>query len=184
MGGNTTGMQQNQMTREDFGRHYENEHGRTVGFLLSKGFPEDEARETAQAAWVRGWERRAQIREPKKTVSWVNTIALNMGRTRFYKRSRMVEVKEDMPARPSSNVSAVIDAQRLLAGCRQRDRELLEKRYLRELDIGDLARESSCSRRAIRIRLHRARRYALRQAEQNAHNLSPRCQPRTASAAG
>ena len=57
------------MTRETFGNAYTNGHQQTIHFLLSKGPPEDLALETAQAAWARGWDRRAQIRDTSKTFT-------------------------------------------------------------------------------------------------------------------
>lgn len=145
------------ITREAFAQAYEDGHSHTVNFLQSKGFPPQEAEETAQAAWVRGWERRWQLRQPAKAIAWVNRIALNLGRTRARRESNFQELG-DMPARPAGDVSAKIEVERMLQQCPDRDRILLEKRYLQELDIEDLAELFDCTRTAIRVRLHRARR--------------------------
>ncbi len=145
-----------QLTEDTFGHAYEEGKTRTVHFLMSKGFPEDDAREAAQAAWARGWERRHQLRKPEKTLSWVNAIALNLGRNHMRKQSRMQEF-EDEPT-VTHDPTAAADAEKLLGQCPKKDRILLTRRYLLGWGIGDLAEESDCTRRAIRVRLHRARK--------------------------
>ncbi len=157
------------ITREAFAAAYEQGSTRTVNFLMSKGFPEDEAREAAQAAWVRGWERRHQIRKPDKAVPWVNAIALNLGRNRIRRQARLQMFEEEPTMTPDPTVA--VDVEKLLGGCRERDRSLLTKRYLFGWGIEDLAQESECTRRAIRVRLHRARKKLW---EQVCENRGPR----------
>ncbi len=45
------------MTREEYGAAYKKGYNLTVRFLVSRGLSYDSAQETAQAAWVKGWER-------------------------------------------------------------------------------------------------------------------------------
>ena len=68
--------QYNMMTREEYGQAYQRGFDLTVRLLLSRGAPRDRAREVAQAAWARGWERLSQLRNESLVVTWVNTIAL------------------------------------------------------------------------------------------------------------
>jgi RNA polymerase sigma factor (sigma-70 family) len=145
------------MTKEFYEEAYRTGHGKTVNFLISKGFPEQLAEETAQAAWARGWERKSQLRDSRKTVPWVNSIALNIGRTHIRRASMFLELPELVTQAPN-DVLASVDVERKLRQCPAKERTLLEKRYLREWDIGELAREAHCTRRAIRVRLHRARK--------------------------
>ena len=53
------------MTREEYGAAYKKGYNLTVRFLVSRGLSYDSAQETAQAAWVKGWERLGQLRDPK-----------------------------------------------------------------------------------------------------------------------
>jgi RNA polymerase sigma-70 factor (ECF subfamily) len=145
------------MTREFYAEAYRNGHGKTVNFLISKGFPEQLAEETAQAAWARGWERKGQLRDERKAVPWVNSIALNIGRTHIRRASMFLELPE-LITQASTDVVASVDVARKLKQCPLKERSLLEKRYLKEWDIGELAKEQRCTRRAIRVRLHRARK--------------------------
>ena len=55
----------------------------TRRFLLSRGAALEEAEEIAQAAWVRGWEFRDQLRDPGLVGFWVNSIARNLFRAKF-----------------------------------------------------------------------------------------------------
>ena len=144
------------MTQKEFGSAYTNGCNRTVRFLLSRGLSEDEARETAQAAWVRGWERRGQIRDGDKTLTWVNSIALNLYRSQR-RRDHKKEELQEFPIPPRVDLIA-IDVHRMLSRCRVTDRELLRKRYFYGYEIDELARDQGCSQTAVRVRLMRARR--------------------------
>ena len=139
-----------------FGAAYESGHRRTIAFLLSKGIPQDQAVETAQAAWVRGLERLHQVRDDGKTITWVNSIALNLYRNQI-RRDAKWEEPYHLAIRATPNLAS-IDVIRMLASCNSSDRNLLSQRYLQEREIGDIAHDYGCSRTAIRVRLFRALR--------------------------
>ncbi len=138
-----------------FGESYENGYTRTVHLLLSKGFSLEVAEESAQAAWVRGWERRGQLRQISSTLPWVNAIALNIARNQLRRENRL-EKLGDWFTRPES-LDVAVEAEQMLAGGSQKDRILLEKRYVEGWDICELAQNHQCTRVAIRVRLFRAR---------------------------
>ena len=144
------------MNREEYGRQFEESYSRTAGLLISKGIPEEEARDIAQAAWAKGWERLNQLRDPRKTLVWVNSIAMNRYRSRYRQQMRHQELI-DLPVEPRINLAA-IDIQRMLRRCRSCDQEILSKRYLEDEPIGEIAGELGCSQTAVRLRLMRARR--------------------------
>jgi DNA-directed RNA polymerase specialized sigma24 family protein len=146
------------MTRETYGQAYQQGFELTVRFLLSRGVQRDHAREVAQAAWARGWERLNQLRNESLVVTWVNTIALNVYRSVI----RREPVNRALPEVRDKNVGinlAAIDVARVLSFCRPADRRLLEK-YMNGVSTGELAREQGVTETAIRIRLLRARRDA------------------------
>jgi RNA polymerase sigma-70 factor (ECF subfamily) len=142
--------------RKKFGSAYKNGWGRTISFLLSKGLTVEEARESAQAAWVKGWERRDQICSKLKIVEWVNSIALNVFRSDYRKRVKEKEF-EEFAIPPEVNI-ALMDLRRSLRRCRDRDRAILTKYYLQGFDSRELAGEYGCSETAVRVRIMRARR--------------------------
>src|SRR6202049_4710012 len=69
------------MTREEYGSAYKKGYNLTVRFLVSRGLSYDGAQETAQAAWVKGWERLGQLRDSNMVLTWMNSIALNIHRS-------------------------------------------------------------------------------------------------------
>lgn len=144
------------MTRAEYGDAYGGGFSATIRFLLSRGVPGDRAEEAAQAAWVKGWERRRQLRDPKRVITWINTIALNQFRNCLRKQRRSEELLE-LAAPPGTNAKA-IDLHRSLQMCRQSDRRILERHYLEGLTSYEIARQSGCTPVAARVRLLRARR--------------------------
>jgi len=52
----------------------------TTKFLQSRGVQTEAAPDLAQAAWVRGWECRRQLRSDSALRTWVNTVAWNLFR--------------------------------------------------------------------------------------------------------
>ncbi len=105
---------------------------------------------------MKGWERRAALRNPRMIVAWVNTIALNLFRNRIRKENRH-EALTEMPQSPRIK-AAVIDVRRSLDRCRAAERTLLTQRYVEGYTSAELARSRGCRPVAVRVRLLRARR--------------------------
>jgi RNA polymerase sigma factor (sigma-70 family) len=145
-----------QMTREQFSLAYDNGYRLTVRFLVSRGLSGENAEEAAQAAWAKGWEHRNNLRNPKRVVSWVNTIALNLFRNWFRRRESPEDLPE-IPITPRIDPRA-IDLHRTLETCEARDRQLLEKHYLEGYSSEELAKRTGCTAVAVRVRLLRVRR--------------------------
>ena len=146
------------MTSEEYGSAYGKGFIRTVRLLSMRGLSCDGAQELAQAAWVRGWERLAQLRDPKMVVTWINSIALNMFRTSLRREPFLQELPEVLTP-PTVNLAA-IDVQRILKFCRTNDRLVLQRRYLEGHDVREIAQAHGWSETAVRIRLLRSRRAA------------------------
>ncbi len=144
------------LTRSQYSVAYDNGYPLTVRFLLSRGISGESAEEAAQAAWAKGWEHRGSLRNPKRVVSWVNTIALNLFRNWFRRRESPEELPE-IPTAPKITPQA-IDVRRTLEQCGSRDRLLLEKHYLEGYTSKELGEKTGCTPVAVRVRLLRARR--------------------------
>ena len=143
------------MTEAEFAAGYQTGFSKTIQFLRARGLTSD-ADEFAQAGWVRGWERRAQIRNPSALLVWINSIALNLWReSRRHPVVGMAELREQ--ASPPRNFIAVLEVARRLKACNAEQRSLLEKFYMRGDSVHDIATKASCTEVAVRIRLHRAR---------------------------
>ncbi len=125
----------------------------TRRFLLSRGAAVEEAEEIAQAAWVRGWEFRDQLRDPSLVGFWVNSIARNLFRARF--RAKTAVPMEGIEAPYSMNLEE-IEIHRMLDRCSRRDRQLLE-RSLEGYSAEEIAQDEGITPTGIRVRLLRIR---------------------------
>lgn len=162
------------MTREKYGLAYQKGFASTVRFLLSRGVPNDSANESAQAAWVRGWERLNQLRDEATLLTWVNSIALNVYRG-VIRRECFSEPLKDLHGKGGIDLAA-IDMALILDVCRPSDRYLLEL-CLQGVSMKEIAGRRGVTETAIRIRLLRARRAARRIAEKRARLRRDRCRP-------
>src|ERR1051326_6594805 len=146
------------MRRNEYAEAFENGFPATRRFLLSRGAGLEEAEEIAQAAWVRGWEYRDQLRDPGLVGFWVNSIARNLFREKF--RSRTMVPLEGVDA-PYSMRLDDIELRRLLDRCTRRDRALLE-RSREGYSAEEIARDEGITSTGIRVRMLRIRQ-ALRE---------------------
>ena len=141
------------MRIQDFSVAFESGYTATRRFLMSRGAAIDEAEEIAQAAWVRGWECREQLRDPLLVGFWVNSIARNLFRARF--RLPQESPIEEVSASYSINLEA-LEVRRLLERCSVRDRDLLLK-SLEGYSAEEMAEGSGVTSTGIRVRLLRIR---------------------------
>ena len=111
------------MTREEYGAAYKKGYNLTVRFLVSRGLSYDSAQETAQAAWVKGWERLGQLRDQNMVLTWMNSIALNIHRS-CMRREPFLQTLPELPTPPKVNLAA-IDVRRILKTCKKNDRMVL-----------------------------------------------------------
>jgi DNA-directed RNA polymerase specialized sigma24 family protein len=141
------------MECKDYGEAFQSGYAATRRFLLALGAAIEVADEVAQAAWVRGWEYREQLRDPGMVGFWVNSIARNLYRARF--RGPLTMPIDGL--NPSYTMELkTIELHRLLDRCTTRDRKLLE-RNLAGYSAEEMARESGITSTGIRVRLLRIR---------------------------
>jgi DNA-directed RNA polymerase specialized sigma24 family protein len=147
------------MQRNDYAMAFQSGYGGTRRFLLARGASVEEAEEIAQAAWVRGWEHRDQLRDPGLVGFWVNSIARNLFRARF--RGPLTTPLGELNSsytNPSYTMDLdLIELRRMLDNCSRRDRALLE-RSLQGYSAEEIARGSGITSTGIRVRLLRIRR--------------------------
>ena len=144
------------MTTEDYGNAYQKGFNLTVRFLISKGLPYDSARETAQAAWTKGWERLGQLRNPTMIFTWMNSIALNIHRS-YIRKEPLLQTLPELSTSPQVNLAA-IDVRRILKCCKRSERQVLQWHYLEGWKVQEIAKQQGWTETAVRIRLLRARR--------------------------
>jgi DNA-directed RNA polymerase specialized sigma24 family protein len=152
------------MERKDYGEAYASGYSATRRFLLASGAAMDEAEEIAQAAWVRGWEYRDQLRDPAMVGFWVNSIARNLYRARF--RGAVATSIDGLQPSYTMDLQA-LELRRLIERCPLRDRRLLE-RNLQGYSAEEIAREAGITSTGIRVRLLRIRNSLRQQTAQAA----------------
>jgi len=150
------------MTREAYGQAYQKGFDLTIRFLISRGVPRDLARDVAQAAWVKGWERLDQLRNDSMVTTWVNAIAMNVHRS-VLRSERTYQSLPEFYTKVELNLAAM-DLRRILKFCAPRDRALLELQMQGDT-AEEIAQKQGVTETAIRIRLLRARRAARSRAE-------------------
>ena len=158
------------MTREEYGEIYQAARERTIRFLLSRGVAPGLAPDIAQSAWLRGWERLSQLRDPQMIVPWVNSVALNQYRRVIRSERLHQELQQTAQGKTSLNLAA-IDVAQILRACRPPERQLLEAQ-MRGVTAKEIAREQGLTETAVRIRFLRARRSARRALETRSRKLS------------
>jgi RNA polymerase sigma factor (sigma-70 family) len=144
------------MTKEEYGIAYQSGFNLTVRFLVSRGLSYDAAQETAQAAWAKGWERLAQLRDKNMVLTWMNSIALNIHRS-YIRREPLLQTLPELSTPPKVNLAA-IDVRRILKRCKRNDRMVLQRHYLEGYKVQEIAQQQGWTETAVRIRLLRARR--------------------------
>jgi len=144
------------MTRDQYGSAYQKGYNLTVRFLVSRGLTYDAAQETAQAAWVKGWERLGQLRDSSMVLTWMNSIALNIHRS-CMRREPFMQTLPEISTPPKVNLAA-IDVRRILKTCKKNDRVVLQRHYLEGYKVQEIAQAHGWTETAVRIRLLRARR--------------------------
>jgi RNA polymerase sigma-70 factor (ECF subfamily) len=169
------------MTATQFGKAYTEGFHRTLCFLSSKGLPDAEAEEIAQAAWTRGWERRDQLRDEAMVSTWVNSIAFNLFRNQYRRNARHTELPEIPDSRPSS-APARSDLRSLLGRCERIDRTLLWMQYGEGRTSAEIAGWVGMKPATVRIRIMRAKGRLRRFCKSRRLQLPTPLQPETAFA--
>jgi RNA polymerase sigma-70 factor (ECF subfamily) len=145
------------MSSEEYADAYRRGFNLAVRFWVSRGVSYDDAVESVQAAWAKGWERRDQLRQPASVLPWIISIAGNIRKTVLRQQQREIAADEPHATSQPSN-AACIDAQKLLDGSKPLHRAVLEAHYMQGLTAVEIAEAEGVSEGAIRLRLLRARR--------------------------
>lgn len=144
------------ITPEQFEKAYIACFSRTVSFLTIRGATLELAEDLAQAAWARGWEYRAQLRDPSLVSYWVSTIARNLFYI-SYRGLRPTEALTENSATVSPDWTPLL-IDRMLRDLHRTDRELLLETYTYGSTSDELGPRLGVSAVAVRVRLNRLRK--------------------------
>lgn len=129
----------------------------TVRFLRSLGIEEARAEEMAQAAWARGWEKRASLEQQERLIPWINTIALNLFRGWFRRSKRDDELPMHLES-AALNTNDRLDIEKGLQACGPRERTLLTERYMEGYSSLEMAARHGMNATTVRVQLMRAKK--------------------------
>lgn len=146
------------MTSEEYADAYTRTFKLAVRFWVSRGVPYDDAVESVQAAWAKGWECRDQLRQPGSVLPWIISIAGNIRKTTLRQQQREVAAPDLPAAAVHSSRASVIDARTVLEQSKPMHRAVLEAHYMYGFTAPEIAQAQGVSEGAIRLRLLRARR--------------------------
>jgi RNA polymerase sigma-70 factor (ECF subfamily) len=120
----------------------------------------DSARDSAQIAWIKAWQRLPSVREPDRLRAWLIAIAANEARQQIRARQRR-RVREITPIAPDGPGPELVDSEdRLdltaaLQALGPADRQLLAMRYLAGLTADEIGDATGISGSGVRTRLFR-----------------------------
>ncbi|HMP01600.1 MAG TPA: sigma-70 family RNA polymerase sigma factor [Gemmatales bacterium] len=157
---------------------------------LDKLRDEDEARELAHEAFVRGMTKLAQLREPAAFVGWVRQIAVRLALNRLTRRPCLqaaegaldaVTTSEPMPLERLEQAEARTAVRKHLDRLNPLDRDTLIAFYVQGRSIREIADAVDAPEGTIKRRLHVARA-RLRARLEAAERRTGRARPRRAAA--
>jgi RNA polymerase sigma-70 factor (ECF subfamily) len=132
--------------------------------------PTPAAEDAVQEALLRGWLKRARCRDADGPLPWLARIARNEALRLRARETRHAHAPfEDEVLAVTGDSNAVddaatrIDAQRMVAGLRPVDRELVRLHYLEDLTQAEAAKRLGMAGATAKVRLHRLRARLRRQ---------------------
>ena len=120
----------------------------------------DAARDAAQVAWIKAWQRLPTVREPARFRAWMIAITANEARqlVRARRRRQMREIVVDPEGESGSIVATSsdrLDLSEALERLDPTDRQLLAMRYLGGLTADEIGVACGMSGSGVRTRLSR-----------------------------
>jgi RNA polymerase sigma-70 factor, ECF subfamily len=121
----------------------------------------DAARDSAQLAWIKAWQRLPSVREPERLRAWLIAIAANEARQhlRAHRRRRVREIVpaplEDPGGHDAATSADRLDLGAALARLEAADRELIAMRYLAGLNAEEIGVATGLTASGVRSRLSR-----------------------------
>jgi RNA polymerase sigma-70 factor (ECF subfamily) len=150
--------------REAFTELVDRYHGELVRICYAITNDIEAARDAAQMAWIKAWQRLPSVREPDRLRSWLIAIAANEARQSVRARRRrnvreiapLDEGGEEKLSTPDQTPSAEgFDLVAVLVRLDPADRQLLAMRYLAGLNATEIAQATGGTASGVRTRLFR-----------------------------
>ncbi|HUP83450.1 MAG TPA: sigma-70 family RNA polymerase sigma factor [Candidatus Limnocylindria bacterium] len=145
--------------REAFTELVQRHHDELVRISFAITGDLDAARDAAQLAWIKAWQKLGSVREPERLRTWLIAIAANEARQQI-RSSKRRRVREIAPvvAHSSDSASGTVDHLDLSAALSRLDaddRRLLALRYLAGMTAEEIGPAIGLSGSGVRTRLSR-----------------------------
>ena len=147
--------------REAFTQLVEQHHTELVRIAYAITGDLDAARDSAQLAWIKAWQRLPSVREPGRLRAWLIAIAANEARQhlRAHRRRRVREIapppEDDLPGHNTITSADRLDLGAALVRLDPADRGLLAMRYLAGLSADEIGVATGLTASGVRSRLSR-----------------------------
>lgn len=146
-------------------RRYQNP---LFGFLGRMGLSRAVCEEIAQETFVRIWLNLGRYDPAVSRFStWIFTIAKNLALNELGKAERRPECSEALPEIPCEQHGpheklvlsrSIVRLQRALLSLSLADRTILALAYIEGMEMTEIAAIEGCSKNAVKVRLHRAKK--------------------------
>jgi RNA polymerase sigma factor (sigma-70 family) len=148
--------------RERFGEFFSANHDAVLGYLLRRTGSSHDAADLLADTFLIAWRRLDEVPAGDQTRPWLYGVARRVlanhrrgeGRRHALTDRLCSELAESAPLEPAPDSTAA----KVFHELPEQDRELLSLVAWEELDTAQIATTLGCSRNAVRIRLHRARK--------------------------
>ncbi len=158
------------LRRARFRAVYDANYHRVLGYALRRTPTREDAEDVVAETFLTAWRRLEQVPLGGEARPWLYGVARNALANQCRGDRRRGRLWGRLHAEPTSAAWQRADPDEELASVaaafarlREDDRELLALVAWEELNPGEVARVLGCSRNAVRIRLHRARRRLARE---------------------
>lgn len=149
------------MDRTAFENLYAAEYPRLAAQLTVLCGEAEEAADCVQEAFVRAWERRADLALDRAPGGWVRTTAVRIATSRWRRMRSGLRAVERLAARPQPQPDEPdgMDAQtmRLLRDLPADQRHAVVLHYVMDMAVADIAGLLGVPEGTVKTRLHRAR---------------------------
>ena len=147
--------------RQAFTELVDRHHAELVRIAYAVTGDLDAARDAAQLAWIKAWQRLPSVREPERLRAWLIAIAANEARQhlRAHRRRRVREIvpapEDERPAHDTGTSADRLDLGAALARLGSAERELIAMRYLAGLSAEEIGAATGLTASGVRSRLSR-----------------------------
>jgi RNA polymerase sigma-70 factor, ECF subfamily len=147
--------------REAFTQLVEQYHSELVRIAYAITGDLDAARDSAQLAWIKAWQRLPSVREPGRLRAWLIAIAANEARQylRAHRRRHVREIapppEDELHGQNTMTSADRLDLDAALVRLEPADRGLLAMRYLAGLTAEEIGVATGLTASGVRSRLSR-----------------------------